>query len=590
MDHHNNNTWDEYLPDGTLSRHNDEPLNTTNTTSSELHLDTPSGQHRLNQLLQDAIDHPAEGVDDLKELLKVPKTAPYTGVSSYQLSPEPSQYSSASPAAAMAYAQSEASNATAHGVLVDTVRKAAVEAERQLFPDQPPGLRYVDRALLHRANRYGWPLAEMLAAVDRQYKATPLLRAAALKATKIEDDRSRFWLRAVDLKTVGVGEPPKHTGRFLSHHTTAQSIWKSIWSEMNSDGQLLSSEPKLQLPLRLALYLIKAALLVIILAGITYLTSAGILHLMEAAQAQARKPGVPESLDIAYKVWDDLKAPFEVFRNGASGALQRIGIPETFVPWTGAAIVFPFMINSLERDALERGPRITGNDWTALVAAVGKYRALDPHPAESDEHTAAVPLEDGHPQHSLTEDETSERATKIAEVHAAIKELDDEWVQYRLHTYDWHLGKPALRNPHDPVTKAFTNAHGELLTLADDLSPSATDTHIDAAHDAARRALKAWGEANNHAIKIGVSNLSASEEAALARLHGLVNQLNDRGTPKEMWPQLISAITRTMDKLITVPYNLRDIAELPVIKAESRLRALEPAPVTSGESGHEGQR
>lgn len=586
MDHHNN-TWDEYLSDGTLSRHNDEA---PSITSTERHLGTPSGHRQLNQLLQDTIDDPSKGTDALEELLKTPTAAVHPVPPSYKQSPELRPYSSASLQVAMDYAQSEASNASVHGALVDTVRKAAAEAEKQLVADQPPGLRYVDRALLRRAQRYGWPLAEMLAAIDRQYKATPHLRAAARKATKIEDDRSRYWLRAVDLKTVDVGEQPRHTARFLSHHTAAQSIWKSIWADMNSEGQLLSSEPKLQLPLRIALYLIKAALLVIALAGITYLTSAGILHLMGLAQDQVRNPGVPESLDIAYKVWEYIKEPFEVFRNGASGALQRIGIPETFVPWTGAAIAFPSMIRTMEREALEHGPRITANDWTALVAAVGRYRALNPNPAESDEDTSVEYPAAGAQQHPVTQDETSERAAKIAEVHAAIKELDDEWTQYRLSTYDWHLGKPALRNPHDPVTKAFTDAHGELLALADDLSLSATDKHIDATHNAARRALKAWGEANNHAIKIGVSNLSASEEAALTRLHGLVNQLNDRSTPKEMWPQLISAITRTMDKLVTVPYNLSDIAELPVIRAESRLRALEQAPTASEEPSCEDQR
>ena len=43
-----------------------------------------------------------------------------------------------------------------------------------------------------------------------------------------------------------------------------------------------------------------------------------------------------------------------------------------------------------------------------------------------------------------------------------------------------------------------------------------------------------------------------------------------------MWPKLIKAITRTMDKLTTVPFTLRDIAKLPVIEAESRLRELAP--------------
>jgi hypothetical protein len=45
-----------------------------------------------------------------------------------------------------------------------------------------------------------------------------------------------------------------------------------------------------------------------------------------------------------------------------------------------------------------------------------------------------------------------------------------------------------------------------------------------------------------------------------------------------MWPQLINAITRTMTKLTSVPCSLADIAKLPVIEAESRLRALEQHP------------
>lgn len=63
---------------------------------------------------------------------------------------------------------------------------------------------------------------------------------------------------------------------------------------------------------------------------------------------------------------------------------------------------------------------------------------------------------------------------------------------------------------------------------------------------------------------------------AKRRLYGLVSQLNDRSTPKAMWPQLITAITRTMDKLTTVPFTLDYIAGLPVIEAESRLQELAP--------------
>lgn len=84
------------------------------------------------------------------------------------------------------------------------------------------------------------------------------------------------------------------------------------------------------------------------------------------------------------------------------------------------------------------------------------------------------------------------------------------------------------------------------------------------------------GTANRHALSIGVSALTPSEGAALHTLHGLVAQLDDRATPKAMWPNLIKAITSTMDKFTTVPFILGDIAKLPVIEAESRLRELAP--------------
>lgn len=169
----------------------------------------------------------------------------------------------------------------------------------------------------------------------------------------------------------------------------------------------------------------------------------------------------------------------------------------------------------------------------------------------------------------------AERHRAIAEVHAAITELDTEWLEYQLDTHAWFLAKPQLRNLNDPIIKTYREAEAELRDRADELTDSSTDEQIAAAQDAARHALKAWGTANRHALKIGVTNLSPSEEAALGTLHGLVGQLNDRATPKEMWPQLINAITRTMTKLTTVPCTLADIAKLPVIESESRLRAIE---------------
>lgn len=176
---------------------------------------------------------------------------------------------------------------------------------------------------------------------------------------------------------------------------------------------------------------------------------------------------------------------------------------------------------------------------------------------------------------STTVADQADRRRRIAEVHAAVAELDAEWLDYQLDLHAWFLAKPQLRNLNDPVTKAYRQAEADLRDRADDLTDNSTDQQITDAQEAARLALKAWDTANRHAMKIGVSTLSPTEEAALHRLHGLVGQLNDRATPKAMWPQLINAITRTMDKLTTVPCTLADIAKLPVIESESRLRAIE---------------
>ncbi|MBE5477782.1 hypothetical protein E3G68_005115 [Mycobacteroides abscessus] len=198
-------------------------------------------------------------------------------------------------------------------------------------------------------------------------------------------------------------------------------------------------------------------------------------------------------------------------------------------------------------------------------------------PASGAQATAAQPSV-GQDMRGPELDQTIDLARRrraIADVHAAITELDTEWLDYQLDMHAWFLTKPQLRNLNDPIIKAYREAEAELRDRAEELTDTSTDEQIVAARDAARRALKAWGTANRHALKIGVQNLSPSEEAALGTLHGLVGQLNDRATPKEMWPQLIKAITRAMAKLVTVPCTLADIAKLPVIESESRLRAIE---------------
>ncbi|MFN6548412.1 hypothetical protein [Mycolicibacterium nivoides] len=216
-------------------------------------------------------------------------------------------------------------------------------------------------------------------------------------------------------------------------------------------------------------------------------------------------------------------------------------------------------------------PAPFGTVWTAP-------RSTDRNPESPSDSRAQLPLfGKNSAQREVAPSASASEADRrrIAEVHAAVAELDAEWLDYQLDLHAWFLAKPQLRNLNDPIIKAYRQAEAELRDRADELTENSTEQQIADAQDAARHALKAWNTANRHAMKIGVSTLSPTEDAALHRLHGLVSQLNDRTTPKAMWPQLINAISRTMTKLTTVPCTLADIAKLPVIESESRLRAIE---------------
>lgn len=266
------------------------------------------------------------------------------------------------------------------------------------------------------------------------------------------------------------------------------------------------------------------------------------------------------------------------------GALLMAGLIPPLVAIPGALVLAYSMMIPRRRGAYMRGPRnlvipvryppITRDDALQLAALTPKlWQQIEPGSTRT-----IPPVPKSQPVTDQTTPSHAYRRRKIAEVHAAISELDVEWLEYQLDLHAWFLAKPQLRNLNDPIIKAYREADAELRDLADDLTDTSSDEQITAAQDAARRALKAWGSANRHALAIGVTNLSPSEEAALQRLHGLVGQLNDRATPKAMWPQLINTITRTMTRLTTAPCTLADIAKLPVIESESRLRAIEQNP------------
>jgi len=270
----------------------------------------------------------------------------------------------------------------------------------------------------------------------------------------------------------------------------------------------------------------------------------------------------------------------------AGALLLSVGVAATYV-LAGTFSVLALMslvalvgmLYAIAADPRVRYPQLDITDACALAYRRSGFTALlksRPGPAFQPAETstpiqqAVVP---GFAEAAPTAG-AAERERRIGDVHAAVAELDTEWLEYSLDTRAWFLSKPLLRNVNDPVIAAYREAHAELRDLADKLTSMSTDADITAAQRAARRALTAWGEANSHALKIGVSDLSPSEESALKRLHGLVNLLNDRSTPKAMWAELKDAIVRTMEKLTVTSFGLNVVADLPVIAEEARLQAL----------------
>ena len=170
------------------------------------------------------------------------------------------------------------------------------------------------------------------------------------------------------------------------------------------------------------------------------------------------------------------------------------------------------------------------------------------------------------------------RAVTIAGVQAALAQLDAEWLSYEMDLDAYYLTKPLLRDPAVEQTAAYRSALYELRTLAERLGKSSTDAELDEAEQAAEAALMAWGEANDHALAIGLSDRSPTERAALRRLHALTAQLADPSTPKPMWPSLIGAITREMSKLTTVPASWDHLSRVPALEQRN------PAAIAAADS------
>lgn len=165
-----------------------------------------------------------------------------------------------------------------------------------------------------------------------------------------------------------------------------------------------------------------------------------------------------------------------------------------------------------------------------------------------------------------TVDDPERNKKRIAEVRAALAQLDAEWLAYEQDLEAYYLTKPVLRDLNVPETAAYRAALYDLREQTEALRDSASARENAAAERAAEVALLAWGAANDHAAAIGVSDRSPTERAALRRLHALVSQLAHPSTPKPMWTSIADAITREMAKLTTVPTSWNHLLTLPALE------------------------
>lgn len=195
-----------------------------------------------------------------------------------------------------------------------------------------------------------------------------------------------------------------------------------------------------------------------------------------------------------------------------------------------------------------------------IAARLGKHPEADSHTDQLDAVNRA----------------RQARAHQIAGVHAALAQLDAEWLAYTMDVTAYYLTKPILRDRNTLQTAAYQDALYELREHAEVLNERSTVSQIQAAEKAADAALQAWAAADDHALAVGVSDRSPTERAALRRLHGLIGQLSDPSTPKPMRDTIVEAMAREMDKLVTVPASREHLAVLPAL-AGRNLDAIAPA-------------
>jgi hypothetical protein len=454
-----------------------------------------------------------------------------------------------------------------------------------------------------RAAKYNWPVQDMIAAVNRRYEKDEKLTNAAANAALSKVNNKRFsvldsprwnqvsnedthrYMRSEELYLSVFGVPVKPT--FISP-------WNRVRSKLFEHKTPPLNNPKPSLVSRTIALVSGAAAKVNATLTTGYLatsTSTGVIG----------KPSEPDTIIVPPMTLVH-RALFDAF-TACSDALGHT------VAWTGATTgpltAIAVTVISIGMVPLVSDPRsqptvITRcpgyQDWNQVIRAT--WLAREAHKSQisqpenvsghvtSDLQRSREEEEKEHefdslnntvnrimdqqevvPQESVipSNQETPLDAMRVNAVRDALTQLDREWLEYELDTEAYYLTKPVLRDTSIPQVLAYRESLYELREAVDALDTDVTEDKLAAAEHATETTLTAWGDANDYALKIGVSDRTPVERVALRRMHGMVAQLASPSTPKMMWPTLVSSIEREMHKLTTVPVTWKAIAAQPSI-------------------------
>lgn len=227
--------------------------------------------------------------------------------------------------------------------------------------------------------------------------------------------------------------------------------------------------------------------------------------------------------------------------------------------------------NRVERDwnrLLPTGDRELRFTWDLRTREFTCQKVVPPAQSNTQEPTAPRPA-------PVSDTDAADGPRRVAGIHAALAQLDQEWLEYESDWHSWSLAKPLLHVPEVPQTAAYNDALYALREITYTLADTASESQIVAGEKAADAALRAWDIAQDHAAAIGIADRSPLEQRTLRRLHHLVGQLADPSTPKPMWQGLITQIDRQLKNLETVPITWSHIQHLSALEASPRIQAIQ---------------